>query len=134
MGKGQRKISVMLGGRPVAYSRPRFRSKWNPKGAGTPQATARLKELATYVRNEVHGAEGWDKTKPVMLYCEFGFRGRDGYTYFEVSPSEFKGSYPKTPDIDNLLKLVMESLHKGGALDDDKQVVQVIAFKREWPK
>lgn len=25
-------------GRPVSYHRPRFRSKWNPKGTGTPQS------------------------------------------------------------------------------------------------
>ena len=128
------KIAVKVGGRPVAYSRPRFRSKWNPKGTGTPSANARLKELTTLVRNEVHGAKDWDKSQPVMLYCEFGFRGRDGYTHFELWPADWKNSYPKTPDVDNLLKLVMESLQKGGALEDDKQVVEVIAVKKELPR
>lgn len=138
------RIEVHFDGRPVAYSRPRFRGKWNPKGAGTKQAQRQLEDLTLLVRKALreHGSR-WNPEYPVSIEIKFGFapakgvggRGRK-YGYVNVIVEQIDDPeryYPNEPDVDNLSKLVMEALQHGGAVTNDSCVVVLEARKvKDW--
>lgn len=137
------KIEFRLEGRPIPYSRPAFRSKWNPKGAGSPGATRQLADLALLVRKAIREqAPDWDPARPVKMSARFGFspskadggRGRlHGFVDVIVEQVE-NGYWIMVPDVDNLSKLIMESLQHGGAVENDQQVVILVARKERDPR
>lgn len=141
MNKFKDKFTFRADGRPIPYSRPRFRSKKNPKGTGTDQANAKLEELTWLVKGMVATRRGWDKSLPLKVIVTFGFsppkkeggRGKDhGYidiTCEQLDPQD--SYYAKQPDTDNLLKMVCEALQHGGAVKNDSQCVIVVASKLE---
>ena len=136
-------LRIEMDGAPVAYSRSRFRSKKNPKGAGTPQATRALEGLAYLVRGAVENyrrvtGEKWDLGRPVKVDTTFEFskprseggRGRGyGKTVIIITQLRNRRWKIERPDVDNLAKLVMEGLQHGGAVEDDSQVTELIARK-----
>lgn len=136
-------LRIEMDGMPVAYSRPRFRSKRKPKGTGTPQAQRALQDLTWLVRAAVttyRREEGyWDSSRPVRVAVEFEFagskreggRGRGyGRTIIKVEQIEDERHHIGTSDLDNLSKLAFEGLQHGGAIEDDRLVVELRAGKR----
>lgn len=81
--------------------------------------------------------EGWDKSVPVSLRCEFVFP-RPKYHYGTGgNANKLKDSAPehhvKTPDLDKLLRSVGDSLADACGcvvLNNDNQIVSVHASKR----
>jgi Holliday junction resolvase RusA-like endonuclease len=136
-------LRIVMDGTPVAYSRPRFRSKRQPKGAGTPQAQRALLDLTRLVAGEItryrqRGGD-WDPTKPVMVSVDLVFprpkseggRGRGyGRTVITVKQVVTESHEIGTADVDNLAKLVLEGLQHGGAVENDRLVVSLYAWKR----
>lgn len=137
-------IRFRLDGRPIPYTRPMFRSKKNPKGAGSAGATKQLKDLVMLVKKAIkEQAPDWDPARPVMLSTRFGFSPskEDGgrgklYGYVDVIVEQIEDGHwwTKVPDVDNLSKLVMESLQHGGAVENDSQVVMLAARKELDPR
>lgn len=139
------KLQIHHEGRPIPYKRPSFRSKWNPKGAGTPLSKKQLVDLTLLVRKALREADrgeeiGWNKDLPVKVKVTFGFApskkeggaGRmRGFTDVVVEPIAMAGYYQKEPDADNLVKMILESLQHGGAVTNDSQVVVLEITKEE---
>ena len=137
-------LFVEMEGTPVAYSRSRFRSKRQPKGVGTPQAQRALLDLTRIVAGEIalYRQQGgdWDPARPVKVTVKFlfprpkseGGRGR-GHGRTEITVEQVEsGSYEiGTADVDNLSKLVFEGLQHGGAVDNDRLVVNLHTWKRK---
>ena len=126
----------------MAYSRARFRSKRQPKGVGTPQAQRALLDLTRLVAGEIarYRQRGgtWDPTKLAMVTVRYVFprpkseggrgrgHGRTVITIEQVSDVSYKIG---TADLDNLSKLVFEGLQHGGAVENDRLVVNLHARK-----
>ncbi|MCP4201862.1 MAG: RusA family crossover junction endodeoxyribonuclease [bacterium] len=125
-------------GRPIAYARPSFQSKSNPKGAGTPQSKRALRELTLLVQGAVRRLPDWDPTLPVRVDVSFTFarpkaeggrgqgHGRTEILVEQVRPGHWDTGHA---DVDNLSKLVMEALQHGGAVKNDMQVVRLKGWK-----
>lgn len=133
-------LQIIVDGTPVAYSRPRFRSKLRPRGVGTPQAHRALRDLTRLVAGAVtdhrqSGAE-WDPRKPAKVTVEFQFprpksmggRGR-GHGRTVILVEQIKTEPVGVADVDNLIKLVLEGLQHGGAVENDRLVVVLHARK-----
>ena len=136
-------------GRPIPYKRPAFRSKRNPKGAGTPLSKKQLQDLTLLVNKALREADRgteikWNKDLPVKVTVEFGFapaKGEGGagrlcgYTDVvveQVLVFPFEESYwAKEPDLDNCVKMIFEALQHGGAVKNDSQVVVMNVCKKE---
>lgn len=135
-------LRMEMEGTPVAYSRPRFRSKRQPKGVGTPQAQRALRDLTRIVAGAVaeYRQRGgiWDPAQPVRVTVEFVFprpkseggRGRGhGKTIITIHQLKTELWEIGVPDLDNLTKLVFEGLQHGGAVEADRLVVDLRAWK-----
>lgn len=135
-------LRIVMDGTPVAYSRSRFRSRRQPKGAGTPQAQRALLDLTRLVSGEItrYRQQGgdWDPAKPVSVTVDFSFskpkseggRGRGyGKTIVTVRQMNSERYDVGVADLDNLTKLVFEGLQHGGAVDNDRLVVHLHAWK-----
>ena len=124
----------------MAYSRPRFRSRRQPKGVGTPQAQRALLDLTRLVAGAVtdHRQSGgeWDPREPVKVTVNFelprpkslGGRGR-GHGRTVIIVEQVKTEPVGGADVDNLVKLVFEGLQHGGAVENDRLVVEIHAKK-----
>lgn len=109
-------IDVTLPMRPVAKARPRF-----AKGhCYTPEKTKRAEDAVAWAVKSYMSQNGlmifesaiWVK----LTFC------------FEMAKGEKSWYYTKRPDLDNLCKLVMDSLNRV-AYKDDKQIVSLEAHK-----
>jgi Holliday junction resolvase RusA-like endonuclease len=110
-------ITVTVPGLPVAKARPRV----TQKGVYTPKKTKEYEErikavlISSYSATQLFSL----KEKPICLWCTFYF----------PSPKRKKTRYPLKPDLDNLVKAVMDALN-GLVVEKDGQVVSIIAKKR----
>lgn len=106
-----------IAGDPVAWARPRF----NNGRAFTADRQRGAKDSLSWAI-----AMGWGKPKipretPVSLCVEFVFRA--------AKKKDIGQLRPRRPDIDNLLKLVMDAM-QGVVFEDDGQIADVRVMKR----
>lgn len=138
-----REIRLAIPGWPIAWARPsvaggRARGQRDSLGRWTPAAAERQLEI---LRDHLWAARRqlpqWDPSGPFGLHAEFRFerapssrvpygKGETIVVVRELEPGNYR---VKTPDLDNLVKLVQEALGHSGVADDDKKVVELSARK-----
>ena len=119
--------TLIVPGKPTAKGRPRA---FNPKGEGgirtfTPEKTVVAENLVKIM---------WIKDRRPKLN---GCIRMHVYCYFKIPKSYSKKKhnlldgqfYDKLPDVDNLIKMIMDGLNEV-AFDDDKQIVECFVCKR----
>lgn len=115
-------MTVKVPGRPKGKARPRF-------GNGrtyTPKTTIEYEDLIArcYVKQDGRTFDG-----EVKLKVEAVFKIPESWTKKKKHEAIFEGKRPEVrPDIDNIVKVVMDAL-SGVAYNDDSQVVIVEASK-----
>lgn len=138
-------LRVEVPGWPIAWARPsvaggRARGQRDSRGGWHPAAAERQLEILRGYLFEARCKLGsaWKRGEAVSLDTEFQFERAPssrtphglGNTIIVVRTIEDAARYRvKTPDLDNLSKLVQETLGHSGVVDDDKQVVELTARK-----
>lgn len=120
----------------VGKARPRFNGKTGR--VYTPKATADAERLISREAFEAFANEGLDtipKGVPVRLDVRALFRCPKAWTRAKHRALEAGDFFPclKTPDGDNVLKLVCDALN-GVAFEDDKQVYKASVLKKYTPR
>ena len=117
-------IQFAVDGKPVSSPRPRvtrygvFYKK---------DYVAYKRKIALKAKKEMRGKEPYEC--PLTLAVEFRFTTPSSWSKKRKEEAIEWGWMPQKPDIDNLLKTVMDACN-GIIWLDDKQVVSVSAFKR----
>ena len=115
-------VEFFVPGPPVAKGRPRMTRAghiYTPKKTHDAEALFRL-----YARTNLNRATG-----PLSMRVRFGMPIPKSYSKKKrqaIQAGEFH--HDKKPDLDNLLKLVLDALN-GVAYEDDKQVIDISACK-----
>lgn len=122
-----KEISIMIEGAPVPKGRPRFMRNGHTY---TPEKT---RQAEAYVRAEyIEQCEGYQfpPDVPLAIHCDFYMPIPKGTSKKKRAEMHMGTEQPlKKPDIDNLLKLILDALN-GTAYEDDKQIVRISARKR----
>lgn len=115
-------------GIPVPKARPKFSVNWVTRRITTYTDT-KTKKAEEEIRSawlEKYGGEDATEEK-VVLCCKFYLQTPKSYS--KKKQKELEGKpHDHRPDVDNLIKTVMDGLN-GTAYLDDSQVVSVIASK-----
>lgn len=109
------RVNVIIDGMPVAKARPRFSNGHTYTPSKTTNYEYKVAQL--YEGPKIEG--------PVMLDIGFFFPIPKSWS---KKKKENPPTFTKKPDIDNLLKAIMDGLN-GVAWDDDSQVNRVSMFK-----
>ena len=123
------KISVVVYGKPIAKERPRFARRGKFVKTYNPQETEEGRFMINF-----HNSAKIEKpmTGPLDIECVFFFERPNNHYGTGRNKGELKDSAPKhhtkTPDVDNCLKFVFDSLN-GYAWVDDAQIKQVMSSK-----
>lgn len=113
---------VRVQGRPKGKSRPRFANGH----AYTPKATRDYEKL---IGAEYQAQDGRKFSGSLSLKVEAVFKIPESWTKKKKWEAIDKGKRPEIrPDIDNIVKVVMDGLN-GIAYDDDSQIVEISASK-----
>ena len=113
---------IKIPGRPRGKSRPRFHNGH----AYTPKTT---KEYEKEIRDCYITQDGRKHDGSVTVDIEAIFKIPESWTKKKKWETIDKGKRPEVrPDIDNIVKIVMDALN-GIAYDDDSQVVEIKARK-----
>lgn len=119
-------FDLELEGRPVPWAR--VKRGRNGRSYTPAKQREHRDELALMLKSL---SKGMKFEGGVSLSCEFDYgnnltriRVRDAH-----ATAEPYGWFIKRPDIDNCLKLVLEALQDSGMVEDDSQVVEVVARK-----
>ncbi len=76
--------------------------------------------------------DGWDTAASYAMFATFSFpRPKSHYGARGVLPSRAGTDHRQKPDVDKLLRAVMDSLTDAGVWRDDSQVC-VVAARKEW--
>lgn len=119
-------ISFTIEGEPRGKGRPRFTKSG---GTYTPRETSEYERLAALAYKSRSKGEYFDKGVPVRIVIaayygipkSAGAKKREQMVLAEIRPQ-------KKPDIDNVVKIILDALN-GEAYHDDAQVVSVEAHK-----
>lgn len=115
-------IEFTVPGEPTGKGRPRFTKSG---GCYTPDRTANYEQLVQYCYMTAYNRPARPLTGPVMLEIDVYHAIPKRITKTDRSAL----SYPmKTPDLDNVIKIIGDSVNKI-AYEDDKQIVAIIARK-----
>jgi len=115
-------IDFKIPGAPVGKARPRMSRSGH---VYTPKKTKDAEALVKFY-GQTHCSP---VTGPVTLRMVFGMPIPKSYTKKQRAQIDAGILYPaKTPDIDNLIKLILDGLN-GIAYADDKQVIEILAVK-----
>lgn len=113
-------------GPPKGKARPRVVNNH----AYTPEATVQYERLVRACWENAAGDWMAEKDQPVALYVSAYYPVPESHTKKQKERELRNWVLPtKKPDIDNILKIIMDGLN-GVAYHDDKQVVEVTIRKR----
>ena len=121
------KVELTIPGQPKGKGRPRF-SKYS--GAYTPKATADYEKTVRILYKAKYGTQSFSEDVPLSMevYAYFGIPKRDNKVTKALKASGEVLPVIKS-DIDNVIKIIADSLN-GVAYPDDKQITDIIAYKR----
>lgn len=128
-------VQLTILGEPMGKQRPRYSSYNGYVRTYTPQNTINYESLVAHEYNEKYGRLMFDRDTPITAYI---------YAYFPLAKNDFgkkglnksgrekisKVYCMKHVDIDNIIKIILDSLNSI-CFVDDKQVVSVVATK-QW--
>lgn len=115
-------MTVKIDGRPKGKARPRFANGH----AYTPKATRDYEKMIGY---EYKAQDGRKFSGKVSVEVTAVFQIPKSWSKVKKHEVIFNGKRPEVrPDIDNIVKVVMDGLN-GIAYDDDSQVVDIKASK-----
>lgn len=111
-------------GRPRAKARPRFNS--NSKKAYTPKETIQYEDFIRLTYKQQHREkEPFHQGVPLVVTIEAYYKIPKRANKADKEQMEQKGICPtKKPDVDNVVKIILDSLN-GIAYHDDSQVVEL---------
>lgn len=112
-------------GDPVGKARPRVTKAGH---AYTPGKTAAKEHEVRTCYREAAGGFAFDGNKPLGVAITAYYRIPKSYTKGRRLAAEHNITRPGRPDIDNVLKLVLDALN-GIAYGDDSQVCHIEAYK-----
>lgn len=121
---------IRVNGEPVPKARPRHTK------SGHTYTPATTRDFEAKVRDAfIQGYPGeYPSTKPIAMNIEFGTALPKSYPKGDKRLANAGRLRPtKKPDIDNLIKSVLDGLNQV-AYQDDKQVVEVVATKWYAPE
>lgn len=124
-----KKLSITVPIAPVAKGRPRFRAFGGRVHTFTPAKTSAYeKQIADYYLQSSMGFK-FDRDQALYVSIIFGMpvpKSTPKWKQVEM----FKGAirHTKKPDVDNLVKAVLDALN-GVAWEDDSQIVRLSASK-----
>lgn len=122
----ERCVAFKVYGKPVGKGRPRYTSAGGFGRMYTPRAT---RDYERTVADEYKRAGGWVMEKPVMVTIMQAFPIPKGASKKEAQLMREYQIVPSCkPDIDNVVKAVLDGLN-GVAYRDDTQVVAVVSEK-----
>lgn len=119
-------------GDPIHKERPRFCRKGNH--VGTYKTEKQEREEHDFILDAIRElkADGWtqpDKGKPITVFCTFYMPiPKSSTKRFKALCDSVPTRHVKRPDVDNLVKFVLDCLN-GVAWVDDGQVAEVNAVK-----
>lgn len=119
-------ISLTIFGEPKGKSRPRFTKSGNTY---TPKETSEYEALVAMTYKSKSKGEYFDKGVPLrmVIIAYYGIPKKAGKRKSEqMALGEIRPQ--KKPDLDNVIKIIMDALN-GVAYHDDAQVVTVQAHK-----
>lgn len=122
-------ISLWIGGEPVAKGRPRISSFGGKARAYTPAATRKAEERIA----SLWQGECIEQGVPIMVTVSAYHERPKSHRLVSgpLSKAGVASVFPtKRPDLDNIVKLVLDGLN-GVAYHDDAQIVNLIA-ERRW--
>ena len=124
----ERYIDLTIEGEPVGKGRPRVTSRGKFAHAYTPAKTKNYERLASNTYLEKYNYD--DQLKgPIEATMECYFPIPKGFTKkVKKFISNNKVYYTKKPDIDNIVKSVLDSLN-GLAYEDDSQIIKLSVKK-----
>ena len=117
-------VEIWVEGEPVAKARPRMTRGGH---VYTPHRTI---DAENAIRREWQKAKAREITGPVAINCVFYLQTPKNWSKARKALAEEGEILPeKVPDVDNLVKTVLDALN-GLAFQDDKQVCRISAAKR----
>lgn len=122
-------VTLQLSGDPVGKGRPRFTAHSGFARAYTPARTAN--EEARIKGEFLKAANGLKfGLSPLELFITASFSVPSSASKkAQTAMLAQETDCTKKPDLDNVIKLVCDALNKA-AYEDDKQITQIVAFKR----
>lgn len=122
-----RRIAFTVWGIPTAKGRPKFARKGNFVRAYTPSKTAAAEQTLT--ARALPYRPSTPLSEPLRLYVEFTFPVPSSWSKKKQDAAD---AHVTKPDLDNLVKLVKDSLN-GVFWIDDKQIYELTARKVYGP-
>jgi Holliday junction resolvase RusA-like endonuclease len=123
-------IGFVIPGPLQAWQRPVTRRSWKGARTFTPPETLKAEAQVGWLARQAMGVLGPVLDRPVRLSVDVEMAQPKTLTRAERAAIDAGTKLPtKTPDIDNLLKTVLDGLN-GVAFRDDAQVCEIRATKR----
>lgn len=120
------KLKILIEGKPLAKQRPfGVKTKTGKVRMFTPEQTTNYENFVKLKASEAF-ANKQPFTKPISMNIQF-FLPRPQYMVWKTKPMP-SIPHDKKPDIDNLIKAVVDGLN-GVAFLDDKQISHLVASK-----
>lgn len=120
-------IEFTIPGKPVGQGRPRFSRHRGYVQTYDPAKSRQYKAMATMCAQRVYSGNPLETPLKITVKAYFGLY--KSYTKKRREACLSGQEVPtKKPDIDNIVKGIMDSLN-GVIYHDDKQVIQLVAFK-----
>ena len=126
-------IQFEVAGKPMGKQRPRFKRIGQFVKTYTPEETVNYENLVKYNCQEAMAElnfDGWFNDEPLEVFVLSCYEIPKSYSKKRNEDALHSRLFPtKKPDIDNLLKIVLDSLN-GVAYHDDVQVISAHVDKK----
>lgn len=120
-------ICFKVNGQPQGKARPRFSRK-----SGTVYTPKTTLDYEAQIRKEYMKAGGTKQKAPCCVNVWAGYKIPKSWSRMKVMDAVNGGIVPGKPDVDNVLKVVLDALN-GVAYEDDKQVISAYCSKAFAP-
>lgn len=125
-------IQFEIAGKPMGKQRPKFARVGNFVKTYTPEQTINYENLVKYNCQQALTNlefEGWFNDEPLEVFILANYEIPKSYTKKRVEEALKGRIFPtKKPDIDNICKIILDSLN-GVAYHDDTQVISIHCSK-----